>query len=61
MPNLKTGDVVAMPAGRCVQTWRWRATTTACRAPRWLMVGDGKAQVIRRRETLDDLVAAEIF
>jgi hypothetical protein len=26
-----------------------------------LMVRDGKARVMRRRETLDDLVAAEVF
>jgi diaminopimelate decarboxylase len=29
--------------------------------PEVLMVRDGKARVMRRRETLDDLVAAEVF
>jgi diaminopimelate decarboxylase len=29
--------------------------------PEVLMVRDGKASVMRRRETLDDLVAAEVF
>jgi diaminopimelate decarboxylase len=29
--------------------------------PEVLMVRDGKATVMRRRETLDDLVAAEVF
>jgi diaminopimelate decarboxylase len=29
--------------------------------PEVLMVRDGMARVMRRRETLDDLVAAEIF
>ena len=29
--------------------------------PEVLMVRDGEAQVMRRRETLDDLVAAEVF
>jgi len=29
--------------------------------PEVLMLRDGEANVMRRRETLDDLVAAEIF
>jgi hypothetical protein len=29
--------------------------------PEVLMVADGEARVMRRRETLDDLVAAEVF
>jgi diaminopimelate decarboxylase len=29
--------------------------------PEVLMVNEGKAQVMRRRETLDDLIAAEVF
>jgi diaminopimelate decarboxylase len=29
--------------------------------PEVLMVGEGEARVMRRRETLDDLVAAEVF
>jgi len=29
--------------------------------PEVLMVGDGEAHVMRRRETLDDLIAAEVF
>ncbi len=29
--------------------------------PEVLMVRDGKARVMRRRETLDDLLATEVF
>jgi diaminopimelate decarboxylase len=29
--------------------------------PEVLMVGDGQARVMRRRETLDDLLATEVF
>jgi diaminopimelate decarboxylase len=29
--------------------------------PEVLMVADGEAHVMRRRETFDDLVAAEVF
>jgi diaminopimelate decarboxylase len=29
--------------------------------PEVLMVGDGKAHLMRRRETFDDLIAAEVF
>ena len=29
--------------------------------PEVLMLRDGKAQVMRRRETLDDLLTAEVF
>jgi diaminopimelate decarboxylase len=29
--------------------------------PEVLMVRDGEARVMRRRETLDDLVAADVF
>jgi len=29
--------------------------------PEVLMLRDGKAHVMRRRETLDDLLAAEVF
>jgi hypothetical protein len=29
--------------------------------PEVLMLRDGKARVMRRRETLDDLLAAEVF
>jgi diaminopimelate decarboxylase len=29
--------------------------------PEVLMLRDGKARVMRRRETLEDLVAAEVF
>jgi diaminopimelate decarboxylase len=29
--------------------------------PEVLMLSDGQARVMRRRETLDDLIAAEVF
>jgi hypothetical protein len=29
--------------------------------PEVLLVGDGHARIMRRRETLEDLVAAEVF
>ena len=39
--------------------WRWRRTTTACRGPPRCSWRDGAARLIRRRETIDDLLALE--
>jgi diaminopimelate decarboxylase len=60
MPNLKTGDVIAMPAAGAYNL-AMASNYNGIPRPEVLMVGDGKAQVMRRRETLEDLVAAEVF
>ncbi|HEX9547567.1 MAG TPA: diaminopimelate decarboxylase, partial [Acidimicrobiales bacterium] len=60
MPQLKTGDVIAMPAAGAYNL-AMASNYNGMPRPKVLMLGDGKAQVIRRRETLEDLVAAEVF
>ena len=39
--------------------WRWRRTTTRVPRPAAVLVADGRARLIRRRETIDDLLALE--
>ncbi len=60
MPQLKTGDVIAMPAAGAYNL-AMASNYNGMPRPEVLMVGDGKARVMRRRETLDDLIAAEVF
>jgi len=60
MPELKPGDVIAMPAAGAYNL-AMASNYNGMPRPEVLMVGDGKAQVMRRRETLDDLIAAEVF
>ena len=40
--------------------WRWRATTTPRCRPAIVFVRDGKARLVRRRETYADLLACEV-
>ena len=60
MPQLKTGDVIAMPAAGAYNL-AMASNYNGMPRPEVLMVRDGEARVMRRRETLDDLVASEVF
>jgi len=60
MPSLASGDVIAVPAAGayCLSM---ASNYNGMPRPEVLMLADGEAHVMRRRETLDDLVAAEVF
>jgi diaminopimelate decarboxylase len=60
MPELKSGDILCVPAAGAY-CLAMASNYNGIPRPEVLMVGDGKARVMRRRETLDDLVAAEVF
>ncbi|HSS60369.1 MAG TPA: diaminopimelate decarboxylase [Candidatus Limnocylindrales bacterium] len=60
MPPLKPGDVIALPAAGAY-CLAMASNYNGMPRPEVLMLRDGEARVMRRRETLDDLVAAEIF
>lgn len=60
MPALKSGDVIALPAAGAY-CLAMASNYNGMPRPEVLMVRDGKATVMRRRETLEDLVAAEVF
>jgi diaminopimelate decarboxylase len=60
MPELRPGDVLAVPAAGAY-CLAMASNYNGMPRPEVLMLGDGKATVMRRRETLDDLVAAEVF
>ncbi len=60
MPALKPGDVIAVPAAGAY-CLAMASNYNGMPRPEVLMLRDGEARVIRRRETLEDLVAAEVF
>ena len=60
MPTLEPGDVIALPAAGAY-CLAMASNYNGMPRPEVLMVRDGQARVIRRRETLDDLLAAEVF
>jgi diaminopimelate decarboxylase len=60
MPPLKPGDVIALPAAGAY-CLAMASNYNGMPRPEVLMLKDGQARVIRRRETLEDLVAAEVF
>ena len=60
MPRLHPGDVIAVPAAGAY-CLAMASNYNGMPRPEVLMVRDGEARVMRRRETLDDLVAAEVF
>jgi diaminopimelate decarboxylase len=60
MPELKSGDVLCLPAAGAY-CLAMASNYNGMPRPEVLMVRDGEARVMRRRETFDDLVAAEIF
>jgi diaminopimelate decarboxylase len=60
MPALKSGDVICVPAAGAY-CLAMASNYNGMPRPEVLMVKDGEARVMRRRETLDDLLAAEAF
>jgi diaminopimelate decarboxylase len=60
MPPLRPGDVIAVPAAGAY-CLAMASNYNGMPRPEVLMLRDGQARVMRRRETLDDLVAAEVF
>ena len=60
MPALKPGDIIALPAAGAY-CLAMASNYNGMPRPEVLMLRDGQARVMRRRETLDDLVAAEVF
>ncbi|MGH7764423.1 MAG: diaminopimelate decarboxylase [Candidatus Dormibacteraceae bacterium] len=60
MPELKTGDVIALPAAGAY-CLAMSSNYNGMPRPEVLMLRDGEATVMRRRETLDDLLASEVF
>jgi diaminopimelate decarboxylase len=60
MPELKAGDILCIPAAGAY-CLAMASNYNGMPRPEVLMVRDGEARVIRRRETMDDLVAAEVF
>jgi diaminopimelate decarboxylase len=60
MPALKAGDVICLPAAGAY-CLAMASNYNGMPRPEVLMVKDGTARVIRRRETLDDLIRTEVF
>lgn len=60
MPALAPGDVICLPAAGAY-CLAMASNYNGMPRPEVLLVGDGNARVMRRRETLEDLVAAEVF
>ena len=60
MPELKAGDVIALPAAGAY-CLAMASNYNGIPRPEVLMLRNGEAHVMRRRETLDDLLAAEMF
>jgi diaminopimelate decarboxylase len=60
MPELKSGDILCVPAAGAY-CLAMASNYNGMPRPEVLMVRDGEARVMRRRETLNDLVAAEVF
>jgi diaminopimelate decarboxylase len=60
LPQVVSGDILCLPAtgAYCLSM---ASNYNGIPRPEVVMVRDGRARVIRRRETLDDLVRAEIF
>jgi diaminopimelate decarboxylase len=60
MPALTPGDVIAVPAAGAY-CLAMASNYNGMPRPEVLMLRDGEARVMRRREALDDLVAEEVF
>jgi diaminopimelate decarboxylase len=60
MPPLKPGDIITLPAAGAY-CLAMSSNYNGMPRPEVLMLRDGKARVMRRRETLEDLIAAEVF
>ncbi len=60
MPLLRPGDVIAVPASGAYNL-AMASNYNGMPRPEVLMLRDGEARVMRRRETLDDLLSVEVF
>jgi diaminopimelate decarboxylase len=60
LPELQAGDVVCLPASGAYSL-AMASNYNGMPRPEVLLVGDGRARVLRRRETLDDLLRAEVW
>jgi len=60
MPELKPGDVICVPAAGAY-CLAMSSNYNGMPRPEVLMVREGRSRVMRRRETFDDLLAAEVF
>jgi len=60
MPPLQAGDIIALPAAGAY-CLAMASNYNGMPRPEVLMLRDGQATIMRRRETPDDLVAAEVF
>jgi len=60
LPELKTGDLVALPAAGAY-CLAMASNYNGMPRPAVVMVRDGRARLIRRRETLEDLFQSEVF
>jgi diaminopimelate decarboxylase len=59
LPEPRRGDILAVP-GTGAYTLAMSSTYNAVPRPAVVLVRDGEARVIRRRETIDDLLALEL-
>ncbi|CAA9589651.1 MAG: Diaminopimelate decarboxylase [uncultured Thermomicrobiales bacterium] len=60
LPPVETGDLLALPASGAYNLAMSSNYNLAFR-PAVVFVNDGRARLTRRRETLDDLLSAEVF
>jgi diaminopimelate decarboxylase len=60
LPRVEVGDLIAVPASGAYQL-PMASNYNAVPRPAVVMVRDGKARVIRRRETIEDVFACEVF
>ncbi|HKT84293.1 MAG TPA: diaminopimelate decarboxylase [Solirubrobacterales bacterium] len=60
LPPVRSGDVICIPASGAYHL-AMASNYNGMPRPAAVMVRDGAARVMRRRETLDDLLAAEVF
>jgi diaminopimelate decarboxylase len=60
MPQLRAGDVIALPAAGAY-CLAMASNYNGMPRPEVLILRDGEAHVMRRRESLEDLLAAEVF
>jgi diaminopimelate decarboxylase len=60
MPPLMAGDIIGLPAAGAY-CLAMASNYNGMPRPEVLMLKDGEARVMRRRETFEDLVAAEVF
>ncbi|HEX4212060.1 MAG TPA: diaminopimelate decarboxylase [Candidatus Dormibacteraeota bacterium] len=60
LPELRPGDLLCMPAAGAYQL-TMASNYNGVPRPAAVMVAEGEARLIRRRETLDDLLRSEVF